>query len=318
MQRVRRLSKAFAVIVAVLAVLVLSGVRPDVSAAEAEAELAPPPSRFVDVDGVRVHLRDEGSGPVLLLLHGTASSLHTWQGWADRLSSHRRVIRVDLPGYGLTGPAPEGGYASERYVAFVLRLLEVLHVEGPIDLAGNSFGGAISWKFALAHPSQVRALILVDAAGYPPVRLPTPFRIARTPVLGRLVRWVTPTFMMRKNVREVYGNPELVTDALVHRYETLLRREGNRQVMVERFNGPAELDRSGEIANVRVPTLILWGAKDAWIPLEFGERFHAAIPGSRMTVLPAAGHVPMEEAPDETARIADEFLTATATAGAAH
>ncbi len=142
---------------------------PDRPVAELEARWAPPPSTFIDLAGMRVHLRDEGirDDPVpIVLLHGTSASLHTWDGWVAALAAERRVIRFDLPGFGLTGPTPDGDYRIERYVEFVAAMLDALGVEHCV-LVGNSFGGTVAWQTALAlPPGRVQKLVLVDAAGY--------------------------------------------------------------------------------------------------------------------------------------------------------
>ncbi len=99
-------------------------------------------------------------------VHGTGSSLYTWDAWAAALSSTHRVVRLNLPAFGLTGPRPDGDYRLDTYVAFLDRFASMLGL-GNFALAGNSLGGAIAWRFAAAHPSEVSALILVDPGGYP-------------------------------------------------------------------------------------------------------------------------------------------------------
>src|SRR5690606_24837740 len=166
---------------------------PDKSVDELAARWAQPPSQFVEVMGMQVHLRDEmaeGADPNALpvvLLHGTSDSLHTWQGWTDTLSRQRRVIRFDLPGFGLTGPFPEGDYRMAHYTQFVLAMLDKLDVPRAI-LAGNSFGGQLAWETAYVAPERVAALVLVDAAGYlfETQSMPIGFRIAQIPGLNEL------------------------------------------------------------------------------------------------------------------------------------
>src|SRR5687768_5016055 len=91
---------------------------PDQPVAELRSRWAPPPSRFIEVDGLQVHLRDEGphdDPEPIVLLHGTSASLHTWEGWAQALRGTRRVIRFDLPGFGLTGPNAQNDYSMAAY-----------------------------------------------------------------------------------------------------------------------------------------------------------------------------------------------------------
>ncbi|MEM8548821.1 MAG: alpha/beta fold hydrolase, partial [Pseudomonadota bacterium] len=106
-------------------------------------------SRFVAVAGSDAHYRREGTpgAPVLLLLHGTSSSLHTWDGWVSRLADDYDIVRVDLPGFGLTGPRADRDYTVSAYVAFLERFVARLGLT-QFTIAGNSLGGNIAWRFA--------------------------------------------------------------------------------------------------------------------------------------------------------------------------
>ncbi|RTL40290.1 MAG: alpha/beta fold hydrolase [Burkholderiales bacterium] len=272
---------------------------------------APPPSDFLDLDGQLVHYRDQGpsSDPLpIVLIHGTSASLHTWEGWVAGLSATRRVISFDLPGFGLTGPNAENDYSDARYVAFVRQLLSRLGV-GRVVLGGNSLGGEVAWQVALADPSRVAGLVLVDAAGFNfvPESLPLGFRIARIPVLREPMRWVLPRRAIEDSVLNVYGDPSRVTAALVDRYYELTLREGNRVALMRRMDqlAPGPTERLGEI---RVPTLILWGERDRLIPVRWGHEFHKGIPGSQLVVFPKLGHVPQEEDPAATLAALRDWL----------
>ena len=285
---------------------------PDRSVEELAPRWATPPSIFLDAVGLQVHLRDEGprDDPTpILLLHGTGASLHTWDGWARRLTRDRRVVRFDLPGFGLTGPTPDSVYTIERYVETVIAVADELGIERFV-LAGNSLGGYAAWATAVLHPDRVERLILVDAAGYPfqSQSVPLAFRIARMPVLGRMLGQVLPRSVVERSVRDVYGDPSKVTPALVDRYFDLATRAGNRAALVARFEQTQPGQLAGRVPELRLPTLILWGRKDRLIPLENGERFTREIPGSRLIVFDDLGHVPQEEDPDGTVAPVLQFL----------
>ncbi len=285
---------------------------PDRSVAELSARWAAPPSQFVGIGGMRIHLRDEGprdGGTPIVLLHGTSASLHTWDGWAESLRETRRVIRFDLPGFGLTGPTPDGVYRIERYVETVVALLDHLGVRRAV-LAGNSFGGQVAWQTALAHPQRVERLILIDAAGYPlaPEEVPIGFRIARTPWLGPLMRVVLPRGFIESSVRNVYGDPSRVTPELVDRYFELTLRTGNREALRQRFAQAQAGPGAERIRELQLPTLILWGGRDRLIPPADGERFARDIAGSELVVFEDLGHVPHEEDPARTLEAVRSFL----------
>jgi pimeloyl-ACP methyl ester carboxylesterase len=217
------------------------------------------------------------------------------------------VVRLDLPGYGLTGPVPDHDYTAARHARVVAALLDQLGI-ARADLAGNSFGGRIALTLALAHPHRVRKLVLVDAAGLRGQQPPAIFRLMRTPVLNRLLTVATPRWVVKKNVLEVYGDPSRVDEALVDRYYDLTRAEGNRTALRDRLNGPPEPDLDERLGELRAPVLLLWGEQDRWIPRSFAERFRAGIAGAKLVTYPDAGHVPMEEVPEATAAEAARFL----------
>lgn len=285
---------------------------PDQPVSALQARWAPPPSQFVAVRGMQVHVRDEGrrDDPVpIVMLHGTGASLHTWDGWTEELGRERRVIRFDLPGFGLTGPSPDGVYSIESYVDTVLALADSLGVQRFV-LAGNSLGGYVAWVTAVLHPERVERLVLVDAAGYPfqSQSVPLAFRIARTPILNVLMRDVLPRGVVERSLRDVYGDPTQVTPDLVDRYFDLATRAGNRAALVARFDQTKPGSLAERVPEIQVPTLILWGGKDRLIPLEFGERFARDIHGSRLVVFDALGHVPHEEDPAHTVAAVLPFI----------
>ena len=286
---------------------------PDRGVDTLKARWAHAPSQFVTLQGMQVHLRDEGprDDPTpIVLIHGTSASLHTWDGWVAALSPHRRVVRMDLPGFGLTGPAPDADYSMARYTGFMLDLMDLLNIDQAV-LAGNSLGGGIAWQTALAHPTRVRQLVLVDATGYPlqPQSMPIGFRLAQISWLAPLTQKILPRSMIAASVRNVYGQPDKVSRTLVDRYYELTLREGNRTSLTKRFQyRSSDAALAGQIAQLRLPTLILWGSKDQLIPQGHGQRFAQDIAGSQLQVFEDLGHVPHEEDPEATVQAVKRFL----------
>lgn len=260
---------------------------------------------------MQVHVRDEGprDDPVpVVLLHGTSASLHTWDGWADALKVNRRVIRFDLPGFGLTGPDPTGDYSMVAYVKFVAAVMDQLGVK-KFDIAGNSLGGQIAWQSAHAMPERVGKLVLVDSAGYPtqPVSVPIGFRIARIPGLRSIMEYILPRGVVKGSVRNLYGEPEKITEELIDRYFELTLRAGNRDALTKRFDQVVSTD-SEKIKTLKLPTLVIWGGKDRLIPPDNALRFEADIVGSQRVVFDNLGHVPHEEDAQATVKPVLAFL----------
>ena len=268
------------------------------------ARYATAPSAFVPVAGMEAHYRDEGdpqdSLPIVLI-HGTGASLHTFEGWAQALKARKRVIRMDLPAFGLTGPFPDRDYAMSNYTAFLDAFLDARGVERCI-LAGNSLGGAIAWQYTAEKPERVEKLILIDAAGYPSAAKSEPlaFTLARLPVLNKILTFITPRAAVRASLENVYADPSKVSDELVALYFDLSLRAGNRQALVDRLNTPYDGSKLPLLKSIQQPTLILWGAEDLLIPVEMAYRFQEDLPQSTLVILENVGHVPMEENPAES------------------
>ena len=302
------------VVLVLLAVAFLVFRTPDTDPAAMRSKYGGEPSRFVEVArGLTVHLRDEGPRDALpiVLLHGSNADLHTWQPWVDALSSEYRVIRFDQIGHGLTGPHPRDDYDRARFVETVDAVADRLALDRFV-LGGNSMGGGIAAAYALEHPERLAGLVLVDAAGAP-VRNEgggnIGFAVARTPGVNRLLHHVTPRAMVETSLSQSVSNQAVVTPTAVDRYWELLRYPGNRAATVTRFNAPSEPFDVEELARIDTPVLILWGEEDALIPLAAGKWFATALPRATLVTYPGIGHLPMEEAPRETAATLRRWLT---------
>ncbi len=269
-------------------------------------------SSFLLVDEMNVHYRDQGdkkdSIPIVLI-HGTGSSLHTYDNWTKELIINHRVIRMDLPGYGLTGPFPNRDYSYNNYVAFLKVFLEKIGVKSCI-LAGSSLGGNIAWRFTIENSEMVDNLILIDAAGYPmkSKSIPLAFTIAKIPIIQNIFTFITPRFIAKVSVENVYRDKTKVNEELVDRYFELTLREGNRQAFVDRFKVKSDTMSHKKIKLINQRTLILWGEEDELIPSEMAYLFHDDLPNDTLVILKNVGHVPMEERPSESLKPVIEFL----------
>ena len=312
----RILLRAFGVLLMLTALAVPLARAPDRAVQTLVARWAPPPSDFIEVRGQLVHLRDEGprdDPEPLVLIHGTSASLHTWDGWVAALKRERRVIRFDLPGFGLTGPftgehAPQD-YRGDTLARFTLELLDHLRLQRVV-LAGNSLGGEVAWRVASLAPLRVSRLVLVDATGYDvaPQRVPPAFLLSSVPVLSHIGDHLLMKGWVEASVRSVYGDPARVTPALVDRYFELALREGNRPALRQRLQQLEVGQDVARIAALRLPVLLLWGERDALVPPAAGRRFLADIPGSQLVLLPGLGHVPQEEDPQTSVLPVRAFL----------
>ena len=265
-------------------------------------------SKFMPILGMKVHYRDEGvqtDSVPLILLHGMSSSLNTWDSVVIGLKGQKRVISLDLPGFGLTGPSPENAYNFDYYSKFIDSFTTRLNIKRFI-LVGNSMGGAISWNYALHNPKGLDKMVLIDAAGYPKKGESGSlgFTIASTPVINNLLLYATPKFLVRKSLETVYYDQARVTEAQVERFHDVAIREGNRGAALLIFKGSFTGNSKrflnsnvARIKDIKTPTLILWGDKDNLIGVNNVDNFLKDIQGSRAEIYQNVGHVPMEEVP---------------------
>jgi pimeloyl-ACP methyl ester carboxylesterase len=287
--------------------------QPDIPRSVLEEKYAVRPSQFVTLaDGARVHYRDRGprDAPVLVLLHGSNSSLFDWEPWSTNLSDKFRVITLDLPGHGLTGAMPNVDYSERAMALFVKAFADKLGIER-FAVGGNSMGGGVAARVAEIVPQRINQLILVDAADMETTfgdRLPLAFRLARIPIVNRLLLHITPRSLVVEGLNDAIVRKAALTDTLVDEYWNFARMKGTREATVARFR----LDRDdyvrGHVGAIRVPTLILWGEKDHLIPVTAAYAWAKAIPGSKLVIYPATGHLPMEEVAAESASDVRAFL----------
>jgi pimeloyl-ACP methyl ester carboxylesterase len=259
-------------------------------------------SLYAVVDGLPVRYRRAGRGPaVLLLLHGTTSSLEHFDRATAILQGCFDVIRPDLPGFGLTGARRDRDYRVATYAATMASFMAELGVER-YALAGNSLGGNIAWNMALDYPRHLSALVLVNATGYPEKTLPLGMRLARNPVARPLMRAVMPRRMVESGLRQSVGpHSTIVDDAMVDRVHRMWNRDGNRSAFVD-FVNTDQSDRSTELSSIDVPTLVL---RSAGID---GQHFARDIPGAIEAIAPDTGHLLPEENPAWFAEHVATFL----------
>jgi pimeloyl-ACP methyl ester carboxylesterase len=311
--------RRFLIVLAVIAVLLgiaayaLSAA--DIPRATLEAKYATPPSQFVVLpDGARVHYRIRGAAtaPALVLLHGSNASLFTWEPWSKNLSDRFRVVSLDLPGHGLTGAVPNHVYSTIGMAIFVAEFADKIGLK-KFALAGNSMGGGVAARFAEMYPDRVTALILVDAGGMPGKmgdRIPLAFQLLRMPWLQSVMAHANPKPLAREGLGKAIVRKSVLTEQMIDLYTDMALLEGTREATFERFNQMEDYGYvKAHVRALKMPVLILWGQEDHLIPVETAHTWKAAIPGSKLIVYPATGHIPMEEVADQSAADVRAFLS---------
>jgi len=299
-------------VVAIAVLLALGGWlwTPDKPRAALEAKYTDAASEFLQVAGMGLHVRRNGptDAPPVLLLHGFGASLLTWDPWVALLPGYR-IIRFDLPGFGLTGPDPTGDYSDPRSIEVIVALMDALGVRRA-SIVGHSMGGRIAWKFAAAQPERVDKLVLIAPDGF----ASPGFEYGRAPQVPawlNLMRYSLPRAMFRMNLAPGYADPAVVTDTLVDRYYDMMLAPGIRGAVIARMKQTVLQDPVPLLRGIRAPTLIIWGQQDAMIPSANAADYRRALPDSKLVLLAGTGHLPHEEAPSVSVEPLKAFLSVT-------
>jgi pimeloyl-ACP methyl ester carboxylesterase len=277
------------------------------------------PSRYADLgNGITAHYRDQGNarGPVLVLLHGSNASLHTWEPWVKILGDQFRIVTVDLPGHGLTIVPEEYPLSAEGMADFVDAFAAQLALPR-FAIGGNSMGAHVALRFAIKYPLRTAAVIPIDGGGVIPPNMPEPpafFYIVTTPGLREFLRLVPGRPVAEATLKASFANQALVTDAMVDRYWELNREPAIRAATRKRFRMGLDYWRGEDrfmranLSQIKVPVLVLWGRKDKLIPVEAAEILKRATPGAQLIVYDEGGHILQEDLPERSAADARSFL----------
>jgi pimeloyl-ACP methyl ester carboxylesterase len=280
------------------------------------ARYTAPASKFTDIDGVRIHYQDQGKGPVLVLVHGAAESLFTWDVVAARLQDHYRVVRLDIPDQGLSSPDPKRRYGIADDVHRIEVLSQRLGIER-LAIGGSSWGGTIAYSFAAAHPDRVSALILISAPGMRGTRSDFHLWAPASAFARWRSRYYQTTDDVEATMRSVSVDTAYLTPALVRQYTDFLNRRGRaheRALKLEQILADEASDRArAVVAGITAPTLVVWGRDNPAFAPENAADFATALMHSRQVVTriyPGVGHKVEREAPLPLAADIDTFLAA--------
>jgi pimeloyl-ACP methyl ester carboxylesterase len=294
---------------AFLSVGVLYGLwAPDMTLSELKQRYGSSYQQVLEVDGLNIHYTDTGprDRPVLLLLHGFGSNLQTWDVWSKKLEQNFRVIRLDLPGFGLTGASPVHDYSEQNDLATLTRFVNKLGLSS-FSVVGHSMGGKMAWNLAAAEPDRVKALVLMAPDGFPDAK-DIGSRPYEMPSVMGLMKFCLPKFLVRKSIEPAFFNPKALTDPLVNRYYDMLRAPGVREAILQRGNQTIYTDPVPRLKKITAPTLLIWGEQDLLIPSSNAKSYAGVLSVSKTVLLPNLGHLIQEEQPEVGLRHVTEFL----------
>ena len=258
-----------------------------------------------------VFVQDSGlrEAPAILLLHGFGASLQAWDDWAPALEKNLRVLRIDIPGFGLSGPAVNQDYSDAADVARVIAVMDQLGVQQVI-VAGHSMGGRIAWNLAAAHPERVSQLVLISPDGFPDPNAKSD-KTYEVPALLGLLPYSLPQWALRMGgVAPAFADDSQLTPQMMQRYHDMMLAPGVRTALLERMRQTRNSDPVSRLQSIQAPTLLLWGEKDAFIPVSNAQDYLKAMPQATLVTLPGVGHVLHEEAPKASVQAVLDFLSA--------
>ena len=298
------------VVVLVVALVLLLVLQPNriISKEEAKRELSSPNSHFLKWRGAEIHYVEEGTGMPLLMIHGFGGSYNNFSELADLMKNKYRVIRIDLPGFGLSDfpPVKEGENFSDDYRDYISFILDTLHLDS-VYVIGNSFGGAVTWMSAFDHPDKVKKIVLLDPAGYDSEKVANKLAMFKFKSVRSIFDKGMPLFMSWGGLQSAYFKDNLIKEETVIRNNKFTNREGNLAHMLN-LALSHQFPDTALIQQVHTPTLIAWGTEDEIIPLAHAERFHRDIKGSELVLFDSCGHCPMMEEPMKTKEAVEKFF----------
>jgi len=283
---------------------------PDIELSELQKRYGSTPENMVSMESMRIHYKDTGpkEAPVLLLLHGFGSSLQTWDVWAEKLDKKYRVIRLDLPGFGLTGPSPSDDYSELNDLNTLTRFVDSLGITD-LSVVGHSMGGKIAWTFAAAHPERVKALVLMAPDGFPQAEAIGTKPYAMPAIMG-VMKYSLPKYFVRKSIEPAFVDLNELDDQLVNRYHDMLRAPGVRAAILARANQTIYTDPVPRLKQIKAPTLLIWGDEDKMIPSSNAKSYAAVLENSETVLIPKLGHLLHEEHAELGLAKVTEFLDA--------
>lgn len=295
------------VVIATIALTVFWFSRPaDVSFDEVRASVPNSEfSHFADIDGVRIHYQEKGTGTPLVLIHGFTSSVFSWKDVFEPLSKNFRVIAIDLKGFGFSGK-PDGDYTRRAQSTIVAHFLDRLKIE-KAWLCGNSMGGDVSLNVAVHNSQRVAGLILIDSGG---VKVEGSGSLAPSylliPVVGRVLTSLAlrSDKLVREGLEKSFYDRSKITDERLAAYYRPLQTRGGQLAALRARTQADQFPVEPDLGSIRARTLIIWGAEDALIPLAAGRKMNSLIKDSKLLVIEKCGHLPQEEMPD---RVVDEI-----------
>ena len=279
-------------------------------------------SEFIELkDGSLIHVRDEGNknGNTLVLIHGSNGSLFNFESMNKFLIDDFRIISLDLPAHGLTGPVNSNNYSFDGFIRVINEVLEIKKIN-QFFLAGHSMGGRVVWNYTIDYPEKVNGLIIIGSlflaneaeyrefqSGNAP---PIVFKLLEIPFFRMLLGYITPRIMVSQVAKQMVYDQTIMTDELIDQFHEIILFEGSRKAMGyvivntdNNFVADPKL-----LQEINVPTMILHGEEDSVVDVRYNRHFLENIPDIKLISYPKVGHMPPMEIPEILAEDIKNFI----------
>jgi pimeloyl-ACP methyl ester carboxylesterase len=269
-------------------------------------------SLFVYSPGEYLHYRVVGNGPrAVVLLHGFAATLRTWDDLVPLIPAEEYTLHLmDLKGHGGSSKLPGGDYSAPHNARIISEYIRSRQLTD-VTLIGHSFGGTVALLAALDCP-EIGRLILIGAPCFPQ-QVPLFMRILGLQLIGPLLMNAVPAeWIARSALKRAFYRQELITVQLIERYAAGYRNKGASTALsctVRQILPANTAQLAAGYAGLSIPVLLVWGEYDRIVTPWQGERLHRELSNSQLVIIPACGHNPHEERPEETFAIIRDFLT---------
>jgi len=281
----------------------------DIPAEQLEAKYANQASRFINIDGARIHYRDEGEGPAVLLLHANFGNLIGWDPWVDALKDSYRVVRMDFTSHGLTGPDPSGDYTQVRTLELTEKFIDAMDL-GKFSIAGTSMGGTMAIHFTHKYPERIDNLILLSPGSLEGKERTASGRDS-VPDAAYILTYIMPRALPEFMLESGFGDESKLNDELIDRWYELWMREGQREAQLDRLSQYKAGDIEDIIRELKPRTLLLWGEANTTADYSQAGEFRELlenVASLKFISYPGVGHMAVQEAGQETGHDVRAFL----------
>jgi len=270
------------------------------------SELAEEHSKFVEVNGHTIHYIKEGTGKPLILVHGFGGSIYTWRHLIPLLSDHYTVYAYDILGFGLSDKPPDGNYDMESHGDSLIGFMDALNLS-TASLIGHSMGGVIVGYAALAAPSRVDKLVMIEPGFYTD-KTPAFLQYMYFPLNRIMARQFYTRSMRERFFMGSFYNKSLVTDEIIDAYMIPTRTPNALEAMTQMMGTVGLKQYPGVTEQITLPALLVWGERGPDDPMEQAKRITSEVKECKLATVPESGHYIQEEKAEELAEIIKEYL----------